>query len=81
MNKLVKLHDGPWIRSDQIVQISEPYQDAGQWCYSVAYKSEVHDNMLLFHVARLSNISNIIHQEERAYESAGKMANKINEHS
>jgi hypothetical protein len=54
MNKLIKLPDGPYIRADQIIQISEPFQDMRQWCYSIGYKSEINDNDVIYHVVRFN---------------------------
>lgn len=56
MNKLIKLPDGPYIRSNQIIRISEPFQDMGQWCYSISYKSERYSDDVEYHVVRFSVI-------------------------
>ena len=75
MNKLIKLPDGPYIRANQIIQIGEPFQDMGQWCYSIGYKSEIHNDVVLSHLVRFSVI---LQNEERAFEKVRLFVDRIN---
>jgi hypothetical protein len=78
MSKLVKLPDGDWVRSSDILKIGKPYfnENIDCWQCSIAYKNTPYQDVT-FHVFNLNK--KFVRTEDKAIDWVNRYIDRFNE--